>query len=125
MKQSKTKLAIQNIKHIGIVGSGIAGLTFANSLVKRYNDLRYYEKLNYAVGESHEPGSTFKVVAFTAALEDKVIDTATVVDTKLGSKAFYGRMITDTKGHGKISAAVIRMRMWTRHLMQNGGHAYK
>ena len=45
MKQSKTKLAIQNIKHIGIVGSGIAGLTFANSLVKRYNDLRYYEKL--------------------------------------------------------------------------------
>ena len=45
MKQSKTKLAIQNIKHIGIVGSGIAGLTFANSLVKRYNDLRYYENL--------------------------------------------------------------------------------
>ncbi len=65
----------------------------------------YYEKLNYAVGESHEPGSTFKVIAFTAALEHQKIDTATVVDTKLGSKAFYGRMITDTKGHGKISAA--------------------
>lgn len=65
----------------------------------------YYEKLNYAVGESHEPGSTFKVIAFTAALEDQVIDTSTVVDTKLGSKAFYGRMITDTKGHVKISAA--------------------
>lgn len=65
----------------------------------------YYEKLNYAIGESHEPGSTFKVIAFMAALEDKLIDTSSVVDTKLGSKPFYGRTITDTKGHGKISAA--------------------
>ena len=62
----------------------------------------YYEKLNYAVGESHEPGSTFKVMAFMAALEDKVIDTATVVDTKKGSKRFYGRDIHDSgRGHGK------------------------
>lgn len=65
----------------------------------------YYEKLNYAIGESHEPGSTFKVMAMTAALEDRVIDTSTVVDTRMGSKPFYGRTITDTKGHGKISAA--------------------
>ena len=65
----------------------------------------YYERLNYAVGESHEPGSTFKVMAFMAALEDKVIDTSTVVDTKNGSKRFYGRTISDSRGHGKISAA--------------------
>ncbi|WP_417213361.1 penicillin-binding protein [Bizionia sp.] len=67
----------------------------------------YYEKLNYAVGESHEPGSTFKVMALMAALEDKVIDTSTIVDTKKGRKVFYGRTITDSKhgGYGKISAA--------------------
>ncbi|MEW4923708.1 penicillin-binding protein [Algibacter sp. 2305UL17-15] len=65
----------------------------------------YYEKLNYAVGESHEPGSTFKVMALMAALEDKVIDTATIVDTKMGTKRFYGRTISDSRGHGKISAA--------------------
>uniref|UniRef100_UPI0030D79DC9 penicillin-binding protein n=1 Tax=Bizionia echini TaxID=649333 RepID=UPI0030D79DC9 len=67
----------------------------------------YYEKLNYAVGESHEPGSTFKVMALMAALEDKVIDTSTIVDTKKGRKMFYGRAITDSKhgGYGKISAA--------------------
>ncbi|MFS4484130.1 penicillin-binding protein [Hyunsoonleella sp. 2307UL5-6] len=65
----------------------------------------YYERLNYAVGESHEPGSTFKVMALMAALEDKVIDTATVVDTKMGTKRFYGRTISDSRGHGKISAA--------------------
>lgn len=67
----------------------------------------YYEKLNYAVGEAHEPGSTFKVMALMAALEDKVIDTSTVIDTKNGRKMFYGRAITDSHhgGYGKISAA--------------------
>ena len=65
----------------------------------------YYERLNYAVGESHEPGSTFKVMALMAALEDKLIDTSTVVDTKRGSKRFYGRSITDSRAYGKISAA--------------------
>ena len=67
----------------------------------------YYEKLNYAVGESHEPGSTFKVMALMAALEDKVIDTSTVVDTKKGRKRFYGRYINDSHrgGYGEISAA--------------------
>ncbi|MGB1230951.1 MAG: penicillin-binding protein [Winogradskyella sp.] len=67
---------------------------------------KYYERLNYAVGESHEPGSTFKVMAMMAALEDKVIDTSTIVDTKNGRKKFYGRDITDSgHGYGKISAA--------------------
>ncbi len=67
----------------------------------------YYEKLNYAIGESHEPGSTFKVMAFMAALEDKVIDTSTVLDTGNGVKTFYGRNIRDSHrgGYGKISAA--------------------
>ncbi|NNC44936.1 MAG: transpeptidase family protein [Winogradskyella sp.] len=67
----------------------------------------YYERLNYAVGESHEPGSTFKVMALMAALEDKLIDTSTVVDTGKGVKRFYGRNIYDSNhgGYGKISAA--------------------
>ncbi len=67
----------------------------------------YYERLNYAVGESHEPGSTFKVMSLMAALEDKVIDTSTVVDTKKGVKRFYGRNIYDSHhgGYGEISAA--------------------
>lgn len=69
----------------------------------------YYEKLNYAVGESHEPGSTFKLMAFMAALEDKVIDTSTVVDTGNGVKRFYGRNISDSRrgGYGEISAAKV------------------
>lgn len=67
----------------------------------------YYERLNYAVWESTEPGSTFKTVAMTVALEHGVIDTATVVDTKNGKDRFYGRTISDSKkgGYGKISIA--------------------
>ncbi len=67
----------------------------------------YYEKLNYAIGESHEPGSTFKTMAFMAALEDKVIDTSTVIDTGTGRKFFYGKPINDSHrgGFGKITAA--------------------
>src|SRR5690606_14611968 len=67
----------------------------------------YYERLNYAVGESHEPGSTFKIMAVTAALEDRVIDTSDVVDTQNGVLTFYGKKVRDSKygGYGKISIA--------------------
>ena len=67
----------------------------------------YYEKLNYAVGESHEPGSTFKLMGMVAALEDKVVDTSDVIDTERGILSFYGRNVRDSKkgGYGKISVA--------------------
>ena len=69
---------------------------------------KYYERLNYAVGESHEPGSTFKLMAMVAALEDKVIDTNYVVNTTGGELTFYGKYkVRDSRrgGYGKISAA--------------------
>jgi len=68
---------------------------------------RYYERLNYAIGESHEPGSTFKLVNLVAALEDKIIDTSTVVDTQNGNWKIYKHSVRDSKrgGYGKISVA--------------------
>ena len=79
----------------------------AISNLARTSSGQYYERLNHAVGESHEPGSTFKTMALMAALEDNVIDTSTVIDTKNGTKYFYGRTISDSRtgGFGKISAA--------------------
>ena len=67
----------------------------------------YYERLNYAIGESHEPGSTFKLMALAVALEDKKIDTTSIVDTKDGVLSFYGNKVRDSKkgGYGKISVA--------------------
>lgn len=83
------------------------GAIKAVSNLKKTKEGSYYEARNYAVWEAHEPGSTFKVMALMAALEDKVIDTSTVVDTKNGVKTFYGRKIYDSHkgGYGKISAA--------------------
>lgn len=68
---------------------------------------KYYERLNYAVGEAHEPGSTFKLMSMVAALEDKVIDSSTVFDTENGRVKFYDRTAIDSKrgGYGKITAA--------------------
>ncbi len=79
----------------------------AISNLGRNKNGKYYERLNYAVGESHESGSTFKLMAFTVALDDKVIDTSDVVDTEKGVISFYGKKVRDSKdgGYGIISAA--------------------
>lgn len=79
----------------------------AISNLGRNSNGMYYERLNYAVGESHEPGSTFKLMAYTAALEDKVVDTSDIVDTHKGVISYYGRKVRDSKhgGYGKISFA--------------------
>lgn len=79
----------------------------AISNLGRTEEGKYYEKLNYAVGESHEPGSTFKLMSMVAALEDKVIDTGTVVDTEKGRWRIYDRTVRDSKwgGYGEISMA--------------------
>ncbi len=69
------------------------------------NDGRYHETYNYAIGESTEPGSTFKLPVIMAALEAGVIDTGDVVDTGNGSVRFYNKVIRDTRegGHGKLT----------------------
>jgi cell division protein FtsI (penicillin-binding protein 3) len=68
-------------------------------------DGRYHETYNYALGESTEPGSTFKLPALMAAIEDGVIDTGDMVDTGKGSVRFYNKIIRDSRdeGYGKIS----------------------
>lgn len=73
----------------------------------RTSDGKYYEKRNYAVWESQEPGSTFKLPVMVAALEDKVVDTAQIFDTENGRVKYYNRTVTDSDhgGYGKISAA--------------------
>ena len=79
----------------------------AISNLGRNSEGMYYERLNYAVGESHEPGSTFKLMALAVALEDKVIDTTSMVDTEKGVLSYYGKKVRDSKrgGYGNISIA--------------------
>jgi len=68
--------------------------------LERSSDGSYHETYNYAIGESTEPGSTFKLPALMAAIEDGVIDTGDVVDTGKGSVKFYNKIVRDTKEEG-------------------------
>jgi len=67
----------------------------------------YYEQRNYAIYESHEPGSTFKLMGMVVALEDKVVDTAQIIDTEKGVIRFHGKPVRDSHhgGYGKISVS--------------------
>jgi cell division protein FtsI (penicillin-binding protein 3) len=67
------------------------------------SDGDYHETYNYAIGESTEPGSTFKLPSLMAAIEDGVIDTGDLVDTGTGTVKFYDQIIRDTKEHGIIT----------------------
>lgn len=67
----------------------------------------YYETINYAVAESHEPGSTFKLVDMIALLDDNKIDTSKVYDSRGGVITYRGDKVRDSHdgGYGKISLA--------------------
>ncbi len=79
----------------------------AISNLGRNKEGKYYERLNYAIGESHEPGSTFKLMSLVAALEDKIIDTNSVIDTEKGRFKVYDRVVKDSRhgGYGKITVS--------------------
>ncbi|QLC66043.1 transpeptidase family protein [Flavobacterium sp. LPB0248] len=83
------------------------GYIKAISNLGRAEDGSYYETTNYAVAESHEPGSTFKLVDLMAILEDKVADTSTVYDSHGGEIRYYGRAVRDSHrgGYGKVTLA--------------------
>ena len=77
----------------------------AISNLGRTTEGKYYERLNYAVGEHYEPGSTFKLMSVIAALEDGKADLEKMVDTENGILSFYGAKVRDSRkgGYGIIS----------------------
>lgn len=75
--------------------------------LKKNTNGTYYEGYNYAIGESTEPGSTFKLPALIAALEDGYVDMDDMIDCGDGSKDYYDRTMYDSNhddgGWGKIT----------------------
>ncbi len=90
---------------------------------------RYKEIYNYAVGESREPGSTFKLASIIAALEDNYVSLQDTIDTGDGTVYYYDKKLSDTKpgGYGKItvrkafthSSNVGISKIITRHYREN------
>jgi cell division protein FtsI (penicillin-binding protein 3) len=57
---------------------------------------------NRAVSYVYEPGSTFKLVTISAALEEKITNPDEVFDCQMGSIVYNGMRIRDAKPHGLL-----------------------
>lgn len=65
----------------------------------------YDEDYNYAIGESTEPGSTFKLATMIALLEDGHVHPGDWVDVGNGETSYYGHKVEDSQRSalGKIT----------------------
>ena len=64
------------------------------------------EKLkNHAVSDVFEPGSTFKLVTISGALEEKVTNPNEMFDCQMGAIVYNGMRIRDSRPHGLLSVA--------------------
>ena len=57
---------------------------------------------NRAVSYIYEPGSTFKLVTISAALEEKLTNPDEIFDCQMGSIVYNGMRIRDSKPHGLL-----------------------
>ena len=57
---------------------------------------------NRAVSYVYEPGSTFKLVTISAALEEKITNPDEVFDCQMGAIVYNGMRIRDSKPHGLL-----------------------
>ncbi|MFP4691219.1 MAG: penicillin-binding protein [Bacteroidales bacterium] len=75
-----------------------------SNLQRNSTGTSYDETYNFAVGQSTEPGSTFKLATIIAALEDGVIGPDDHIDTGDGSITYYNRTMKDVneEGYGNI-----------------------
>jgi len=66
----------------------------------------YKEQFNYAIAGNQDPGSTFKLASYMALLEDKIVDTNTLVET--GNYHIPGTKITIKDSHGSIGTVTVK-----------------
>jgi cell division protein FtsI (penicillin-binding protein 3) len=100
------KMMIENSSLHGtcIVMETQTGKIKAIANLGRRPDGDYIEDYNYGLGKKTEPGSVFKLATLLSLLEDKYVDTGTIVDCEGGVKSFHGLRIRDShKGTGKIT----------------------
>ncbi|MFT5336667.1 MAG: cell division protein FtsI (penicillin-binding protein 3) [Luteibaculaceae bacterium] len=107
---AQSSLLKQLIKHDADHGTVVlmevkTGNILAISNLSKNKEGRYAERYNYAIGESTEPGSTFKLPVLIAALDEGKIDITDTVDARNGVIEYYGHPMHDSKvgGYGKIT----------------------
>ncbi|MBS0009773.1 MAG: transpeptidase family protein [Bacteroidales bacterium] len=92
------QLVVHNAHHgVAVLMEVKTGNIKAMANLELGSDGNYHETYNYAVGESTEPGSTFKLASFIAALEDGFINLEDTIDTGEGEVRYYDKLIRDTR----------------------------
>ena len=100
------KMMAQNNSLSGscIVMETATGKIKAIANLGRRPDGNYLEDYNYGIAKKTEPGSIFKIATLLSLLEDKYVDTNSIVDCEGGSISFYGLTIHDShKGTGRVT----------------------
>ncbi len=101
----KKQLILSNADHGTVVLMEVAtGEVRAIANFSKVSEGVYKEKFNYAIAGNQDPGSTFKVASYMALLEDKKVDTNTMVGT--GTYPIPGKIITDS--HGSIGIVTVK-----------------
>jgi cell division protein FtsI (penicillin-binding protein 3) len=107
---AESALKQQLIKHNADHGTAVlmevnTGKIKAIANLGKTKEGKYKEIYNYAIGESREPGSTFKLASIIAALEDNFVELDDTIDTKDGTVEYYDKKLKDSKpgGYGKIT----------------------
>jgi len=91
-----------------VVQNPATGEILALASEPNFDPNRYVESnpnawLNRAVGWVYEPGSTFKLVTFSAAIEEKVARPQEIIDCQNGSIVLANHVIHDHKPFGELT----------------------
>ncbi|MBI4647551.1 MAG: transpeptidase family protein [Bacteroidia bacterium] len=100
------QLKIHNAQYGSVVVLEVkTGEIKAIANLEKSEDGEYKESYNYAVGESIEPGSTFKLMSLIAGMEDNKFDLDDTVDTEKGAVQYCDQIMRDSKkgGYSKIT----------------------
>ena len=62
---------------------------------------------NRAISANYEPGSTFKIVTVSGALEERLTRPAEVIDCQMGAITVFGRRIRDHKPFGMLTVTQV------------------
>ncbi len=91
----KKQLELSKAHHGAVIVMEVAtGEIRAVANYTRIGEGVYKEEFNYAIAGNQDPGSTFKLASYMALLEDKMIDTNTMIGT--GYYQVPGKLITDS-----------------------------
>ena len=69
----------------------------------RYGEVAADDRRNRAIQDVYEPGSTFKIVTASAALEERVMTPDALVDASGGQIRLGSRVVRDTHDYGVLS----------------------